>query len=50
MPSEDTKTPPPVTKPEPVNIKPQLPKFPPNRKIREGDWPSEHREALDGES
>ena len=36
MPSQDTKTPPPppVTKPAPVNIKPQLPEFPPNRIIR----------------
>ena len=39
MPSQDTKTPPPppVTKPAPVNIKPQLPEFSPNRIIREGD-------------
>ena len=43
MPSEDTKTPTPVTKPEPVIIKPQLPEFPPNRKISEGDWPTERR-------
>ena len=35
MPSKDVKTPTPVPKPEPVNIKP--PKFPPNLKIREGD-------------
>ena len=42
MPSEDTKTPslPPVTEPAPVDIKPQLPKFPPNRIIREGDDPT----------
>ena len=41
MPSEDTKTPspppPPVT-PAQVNIiKPKLPEFPKNQKIREGD-------------
>ena len=43
MPSEDTKKPPPVTKPArvtkpaPADIKSQLTVFPPNRQIREGD-------------
>ena len=40
MPSEKTTTPPkppPVTKPKPEVVKSQLPKFPPNRQIREGD-------------
>ena len=42
MPSKDTNTPPPpVTKPAPDKIKSQLPKFPPNRVIREGDSPNE---------
>ena len=42
MPSEDTKTPPPppATKPATVDIKPQLPEFPPNRIVREGDDPA----------
>ena len=49
MPIDDTNAPPPVTKPPlvtklapvtkpaPEDIKSQLPEFPPNRKIREGD-------------
>ena len=43
MPSKDSDTPPPppVTKPTPAEIKAQLPKFPPNLVIREGDSPNE---------
>ena len=42
MPSKDAQTPPPpAPQPAPENITPQLPQFPPNREIREGDGPRE---------